>query len=408
LTTMGPAIEENGGLPLPDQPSIAVLPFQNLSGDPEQVYFSDGITNDIITDLSKFPDLLVIASNTVFTYKSQTVNVQDVSRELGVRYVLEGSVQRAGDQVRINAQLIDAPMGHHLWAERYERDLENLFALQDEMVQAIVRTLAVKVDEVERKRSMRRGTENLEAYDYVLRGREHLIARATRSANLEARKLFQRAIELDPGYAAAYLGLGLAYRVSAEHGWTEFPIKALDQARDLAQKALTLEESSDVYQLLGAVYVARAQFDLAREASERAIAINPNDWDNHSLRGQVMLYTGRAEEAIQEFETALRINPRMDVDHLYDLGLAYYLKGSYEDSIATLEKAVDLNPDHPFVHAALAAAYAQAGHLEDAARAAANVRRVHPFFEIASYGSRFRDLEDRENIAEGLSKAGLQ
>jgi adenylate cyclase len=401
-----PSTEETG-LPLPDKPSIAVLPFRNLSEDPEQEYFSDGITNDIITDLSKFHDLLVIASNTVLVYKDQAVNIQDVSRELGVRYVLEGSVQRSGAQVRINAQLIDAATGHHLWAERYERDLENLFGLQEEMVQTIVRTLTVKVDEVERNRAMRRETENLEAYDYALRGWE-LLYRTTRAANLDARKMFQQAIELDPGYSAAYVGLGLTHRAAAAHGWTEFPIQALDRARDLAQKALTFEESSEVYRLLGSVHIARAEYDHAQEASERAMEINPNDWDNHSLRAQVMLYTGRAGEAIQAYETALRINPRMDVDHLYELGLAYYLEGRLADAINTLEDAAALNPDHPFVHVALAAAYALADRPEDAARSVANVHRLHPFFEITSFGTRFRDPDDRERLAEGLRNAGLK
>ncbi len=405
--TTEPASGERVALPLPDKPSIAVLPFTNLSDDPKQGYFSDGITNDIITDLSKFRSLFVIASNSVFVYKGKPVKVQDVSRELGVRYVLEGSVQRASGTVRVNAQLIDATTGHHLWAERYDRDLKDLFALQDEIVQTIVTALAVKVDAVERERAMRKDTDSLEAYDYALRGWEYL-ARTTRSTNMEARQMFQRAIELDPRYASAYVGLGWTYRKAMGHGWTEFPGQALEQAHDLAQKALSLEESASAYRLLGYVYLPRRQYDLARRALERAIELNPNDWDSLSILGSVMLYTGRPDEAIQTYETTLRFNPAMEVDRLFELGLAYYLEMRYDDAIRTLEQGVGRNPNHPFLHIALAAAYAQAGHLEGAARATAAVRRLYPFFEVASFGTRFSNPADRASIAQGLRKAGLK
>ncbi|HSS65059.1 MAG TPA: tetratricopeptide repeat protein, partial [Gammaproteobacteria bacterium] len=397
---------EDAALPLPEKPSIAVLPFDNLSGDPQQEYFSDGISNDIITDLSKFRDLLVIASNTVFTYKGKAVNVQDVSRELGVRYVLEGSVQRADGKVRVNAQLIDAMTGHHLWAERYDRELKDLFVLQDEIVETIVRTLAVKVRTVERERTMRKGTGSLEAYDYVLRGRERL-SRTTRATNLEAREMFQRAVELDRRYASAYVGLGWTYRKAAGHGWTEFPNQALERAHELAQKALELEESSDAYGLLGYIYLFRKQYDLASHALERALELNPNDWESLSVLASTMLYTGRTEVAVQTFETTLRFNPAMDSDKLMELGIAYYLRSRYDDAIRTLQQGLGRNPDHPYLHAVLAAAHAQAGHREDAARAAAAVRRLHPFLETDSFGDRFLNPEDQAHLIDGLRKAGL-
>ncbi len=403
----GSTLEGRVALPLPDKPSIAVLPFQNLSGDPQQEYFSDGITNDIITDLSKFRDLFVIASNTVFTYKGKPVKARDVSRELGVRYVLEGSVQRASEKVRVNAQLIDATTGHHLWAERYERNLKDLFLLQDEIVQTIVRTLAVKVGTAERERAMRKDTESLEAYDYVLRGREYL-SRSTRSTNIEARQMFQRAIELDPRYGSAYVGLGWTYRRDVTLGWTEFPNQALQQAHDLAQKALNLEESAAAHRLLGWVYGVRRQYDLARRELERALELNPNDADGHADLGDVLLFGGQAEEAIRSLETALRFNPNLDAGSVVALGLAYYIKGRYDDSIATLERNLTRNRDIAFNHIVLAAAYAQAGRPKDAARAAAAVRRLHPFFEVASFGTRFRNPQDRASIAQGLYKAGLE
>ncbi|MFQ5995728.1 MAG: adenylate/guanylate cyclase domain-containing protein [Acidiferrobacterales bacterium] len=398
---------ERTALPLPDKPSIAVLPFDNLSGDREQEYFNDGITNDIITDLSKFSSLFVIASNSVFAYKGKPVKVQDVSKELGVRYVLEGSVQRAGEKVRINAQLIDATTGGHLWAQRYHRDLKHLFAVQEEIVQTIVATLAVKLTRLELERVFAKPTSNLEAYDYWLQGREYL-ARTTRSTNMEARQMFQRAIELDPRYASAYVGLGWTYRRAVGHGWTEFPDQALQQAEDLAQKALSLEESASAYRLLGYVYLPRRQYDLARRVLDRAIELNPNDWESRAFWGSVMLYTGRPEEAIHAYETTLRFNPSMDIDRLFELGLAYYLEKRYDDAIGTLEQGVGRNPDHPFLHIALAAAYAQADRSEDATRAAAKVRRLHPFFEVTSFDTRFRNPTDRAHIAEGLRKAGLE
>ncbi len=402
-----PVPAERTDLPLPEKPAIAVLPFDNLSGDREQEYFSDGVTNDIITDLSKFSSLVVIASNSVFAYKGKPVKVQDVSRELGVRYVVEGSVQKAGEMVRINAQLIDATTGGHLWAQRYHRDLKQLFDVQEEIVQTIVTTLAVKLTRLELERTFTKPTDNLEAYDYWLRGRENL-ARTTRSTNMEARQMFRRAIELDPRYASAYVGLGWTYRKAVGHGWTEFPGQALQEAEELAQKALSLEESAGAHRLIAYVHLIRGQYGLATQALERAIALNPNDWDSQAILGSILLYSGRRDEAIQSFETALRFNPRMEVDRLVELGLAYYLEKRYDDAIKALEPGIGPNPNHPFLRIALAAAYAQAGRVEDAAAAAAKVRQLHPFFEVASFGTRFSNPTDQARIADGLHKAGLE
>jgi adenylate cyclase len=400
--------EERIEVSLPAKPSIAVLPFNNLSGDPEQEYFNDGITNDIITDISKFRELFVIASNTVFTYKGKPVNVKEVSRELGVRYVLEGSVQKASEKVRINAQLIDATTGHHLWAERYDRDLKDLFVVQDEIVQAIVTKLAVKIDEAERARVMRKNPDNLEAYDYLLRGGQYF-RRRTRSAMREARQMFEKAIELDPGYASAYAALGWYYFTNAGWGWTEFPAQALQQAEDLAQKALSLEEANaSAHRLLGYVYLYRTQYDLATSELQRAIELNPNDSRSYRFLGTIMLYSSKTDEAIHLMETALRFDPSISPSTFMELALAYYLKGRYDDSIRTLERGLALKPDFVGHHIVLAAAYAQMGRSEDAAREAATVLRLDPFFEVDSYGSVFRNPADRANIAEGLRKAGLK
>ncbi len=400
--------EEKTAIRQPDKPSIAVLPFANLSGDPEQEYFSDGITNDIITDLSKFRELFIIASNTVFTYKNKPVKIQDVGRELGVRYVLEGSVQKAMDKVRINAQLIDTGTGHHLWAERYDRNLKDLFSVQDEIVQTIVTTLSVKIDESERTRAMQKETDNLKAYDYLMRGRQHYY-RYTRSSNMKARQMFQKAIELDPQYASAYVALAETRIADAAYGWTEFSNQELQQAHDLAQKALSINESNSAgHRVLGELHRRKMQDDLANIEYQRAIELNPNDARSRRSLAGYMLYSGQTDEAIELFESALRFDPNSTPGSFMNLGLAYYLKGRYQDAISTLKRGVSQNPEFAGHYVGLAAAYGQAGRSDDAKFAAEKVLKLHPFFKLDSYGSVFRDSADRDKIIEGLRKAGLK
>jgi adenylate cyclase len=392
---------------LSNKPSIAVLPFTNLSGDPEQEYFSDGITNDIITDLSKFRGLLIIASNTVFTYKGKPVKAKKVSQELGVRYVVEGSVQKADDKVRINAQLIDTATGHHLWAERYERNLKDIFALQGEIVQTIVATLAIKVDEAEIARAMRKDTTSLEAYDYVMRGWQYF-SRRTRSANVKAKEMFRKAIELDPDYGEAYWALGWAQFMNATSGWTEFFSQAMQQAQDLAKKALRLEESNAApHALLGICYLYQGEYDLAISELQRAIELNPNSpYGYHSL-GMGLLYAGLTDDAIKALETALRLDPNRNNTNFF-LGLGYYFKGRYDDAIRVLKQGLSREYNFAESHATLAASYAQTGRLEDAAGAAKMVLMLQPIFEVDSYGTAFRNPADRERIRDGLRKAGLK
>ena len=391
-----------------EKPSIAVLPFKNLSGNPEQEYFSDGITNDIITDLSKFSELSVIASNTVFTYKDKAVKVKDVRRDLGVRYVLEGSVQKVADKVRINAQLIDASTNHHLWAERYDRDLIDLFKLQDELVQTIVTKMAIRIDETERARTMRKDTGNLQAYDYLLRGWEYFYQN-TREGNKDARLMFQRAIEIDSRYSSAYAALAWSYLNDFYYGWTMFPDKSLQRTHDLAKKALSMEESNALaHSALGSIYLRRRQYDLAMSELQRAIELNPNDTHSQRQLGSVMLYSGRMDEAIYWIESALRLNPNLSIGAFMLLGQAYYLSGRYEDAITILKKGLAKNPDFMGHYIMLAAAYAQAGYTEEAKRSAAKVLRLDPFFELDSYGTVFRNSEDRSRIVQGLRKAGLK
>jgi adenylate cyclase len=395
-------------LSLAEKASIAVLPFSNLSKDPEQEYFSDGITNDLITALSKFRELLVIASNTVFAYKGKPVNIEHVGQELGIRYVLEGSVQKAGAKVRVNAQLIDAATGYHIWSERYDRELKDIFAIQDVIVQSIVGKLAVKIDEAERKRVMHKRTESLEAYDYLLRGMEYLRPKKC-SEFRKARQMFEKAIELDPDFASAYVGLGRTHQAQSSYGCTEFPTQALQQAKDLALKALSLEESNaDAYALLGIVYTFMERYDLAINQLNRAIEINPNDASSLSYRGQVMLWSGRVDDAIHSLEIAIRFDPNRSPGDFMFLGIGYYLKGQNDRAINVLEEGLSLKPDWVGNHIILAAAYAQSDRSDDAEREAQEVLRLEPFFEIENYGTIFRNQDDRAKIVQGLRKAGLK
>ena len=391
---------------LSGKPSVAVLPFKNLSGDTEQDYFSDGVTNDIITDLSKFSGVFIIASNTMFTYKNKSVKIEEIGQELGVRYVVEGSVQKAGDKVRINAQLIHAASGLHLWAERYERDLKGIFALQGEIVQTIVATLAIKVGEAELARAMHKDTDNLEAYDYLLRGSEYI--GKGRSANIKAKEMFRKAIELDPDYGSAYYVLGWTYFMDATSGWTEFPVKAMQRAQDLARKALSFDESkAGPYRLLGTCYLYQGEYDLAISELQRAIALNPNSPGGYHSLGWGLLFAGLTDEAIKALETALRLDPNRRATPFF-LGLGYYFKGRYNDAIQILKKGLSRAPNHEDMHITLAAVYAQAGHREDAAREAKKVLEIRPFFEVDAYGTALRNPTNRKHIQEGLRKAGLK
>ena len=403
-----PAAPDQIGLSGTAKPSIAVLPFANLNKDPKDDYFSEGITNDIIIDLSKFQNLLVIASNSVAGYKGKVVNAEDVSRELGVRYLLKGSVLKHGGRVRINVQLIDGANGQHLWAERYDEVAKNIWDIQDEITGRIVRTLAVRITEIEQQRVLAKSTDNLAAYEYTLRGRA-LIERQSRSENFEARKLFRRAIELDPHYATAYSGLGWTYYETVRWGWTGSPQEAMRQAHDLSQKALSLE-ATDVYgrRLLASIYGLRRQHDLALIESERLIAINPNDAGSFAQQGIALNWLGRPDGAIRALERALRFDPDMKPDIFWHLGLAYYLKERYADSVAVLQRNIGRKTEPFWDYLLLAAAYAQMDRPEEAARAAEAGRRIDPRYKRLLKFGQFKNSADVERVAQGLRKAGLK
>jgi adenylate cyclase len=345
-------------LPLPDKPSIAVLPFANMSGDPEQDYFSDGITEDLTTALAKVSALFVISRNSAFTYKGKPVDVKTVSRELGVRYVLEGSVRRAESRVRITAQLVDGFSVVHVWAESYDRELQDIFALQDEVQQKIVRAVKVKLTPEEEVWFRRQPTANLEAYEYVLRGVESLY-RYTKEATSQARQMFEKALALDPQYAGAYALLGWTYHFDWFFQWSQDP-QNLERALELAQRARALDDSlSEAHQLLSTVYLWQKQYEQAITEVERAIALDPNYADNYNVLAIILNHVGRPKDAIGWAEKAMRLDPRGPNTALYlnVIGLTYRLTGQVEQAIATQKQALLHDPNFLFAYTDLARSY---------------------------------------------------
>ena len=374
-------------LSLPDKPSIAVLPFANLSGDPEQEYFSDGITEDLITDLSKISGLFVISRNSVFLYKGKAVKPEQVSRELGVRYLLEGSVRKAGNQVRITAQLVDATTGYHLWADRYDRELQDIFAVQDEVTHKIITALRVKLTEGERGRLGRAPTNNLEAYEYFLRGLE-CYAHRTRESNEQARHMFERAVELDPHFAAAYARLGRVYMTSWAFQWNDDP-QIPGRAAALARQAVALDDTlPGAHQTLAYVYLQKKEFDQSLIEAERAVALDPNDADACVTLGEVLSCTGRPQEAVGLVEKALRLDPHYPPSYLFALGQVYYLTGQYEEAIMAFKRLLTRNPDHLRTHFFLAMVYHETGRKEEAQRQIEACRVLNP----SSYMKRMRQI----------------
>ncbi|HXG20403.1 MAG TPA: tetratricopeptide repeat protein [Methylomirabilota bacterium] len=396
-------------LTIPDKPSIAVLPFLNLSGDAEQEYFSDGITEDLITDLSKLSGLFVISRNSVFLYKGKAVKPEQVSKELGVRFLLEGSVRKAGNRVRITAQLIDATTGYHLWAERYDRDLQDIFAVQDEVTAKIVSALQVRLTAGEQERVKRPPTNNLEAYDCFLRGLEYRSHR-TQEANAQARRMFERAIALDPHFAVAHAMLGLTQLSEITTQWTQDP-GALDQLLAIAQHAVALDDAQPAaYETLAYAYLAKKQHAQAIAAAERAIALDPNSADAYQTLGDILNFAGRGEEALTLVEKAMRLNPRYPVTYLWSLGQAYRLVGKREEAATVLRRAVIRNPDYLAAHMLLAVIYYELGREEEARAAAAEMLRINPRYSLAITKKLipFQDPAAVEQVVNALEKAGLR
>jgi len=394
---------------LTDKPSVAVLPFENMSGDAGQEYFSDGITEDLITGLSKLSGLFVIARNSVFAYKGKTLKPAQVSRELGVRYLLEGSVRKAGNRVRITAQLVDATTGYHVWAERYDRELKDVFALQDEVTQKIVRVLAVKLTVPEKGRLGRAPTRNLEAYDDVLRGLEYH-RRTTKEANADARKMFARAVELDPEYAMAYAALGWAHLQAWQFQWSRDP-ETLQRAFELAQQAIAHDDSlAGPHSLLGQVYLWRKEHERAIAQAERAVALAPNGADGYETLAEVLAWSGRAEEAIGYIKQAMRLDPQYPFFYLWTLGHAYYLTGRNDEAIATLKKVVERNPNFVAAHAFLAVLYSEGGLEQEARAEGGAAARLSPQASLESLRQivPYKNEKDLERFLAAMRTVGLK
>jgi adenylate cyclase len=397
-------------LSLPDEPSIAILPFDNMSGDPKQEYFSDGITEEIITALSKTPKLLVIARNSTFTYKGKPVKVQEVGKELGVRYVLEGSVRKVGKMVRITAQLVDAKTGNHLWAERYDRKLKDIFAIQDEVTMEVMTALQVKLTEGEQARLLAKDTENLEAYLKFWQGVEH-VRRGDKDGNRLAKPLLEEVITLEPEWAAGYVGLGFMHLMDVWYRWSDSPLQSIQEGFRLAQEALALDESnSGAHALLGQFYTLTRQHEKAIEEGERAITLNPNSSQDIFLLAVSLVYAGRPKEASSSLERAMRLNPFPPPMYLLFLGHANRMLGRYEEAMSAYKKAIHIEPTLLFGHVGLAATYVLLDRKEEAFAEAAEVLRIDPKFSLEYFAGivPYKNKADTELYVDALRKAGLK
>jgi len=405
----------NRAVESPDKPSIVVLPFTNMSDDPEHEYFVDGITEEIITGLGRFREIIVVARGSSFLFKGQSVHPVEAASKLGVEYVLEGSVRKAGNRVRITIQLIDGRTGHQICAERYDRELEDIFAVQDDVSQRLVALLAGRLEETSRAQALRKSTANLSAYDYWLRGKHYLGDwKGSKDDVALARQMFERAIELDANYAAAYAGLAGAYLLEFENGWTTSQEAIGERALELARKAVALDErDSWVHLVLALAYRdVKANFELADAQVRTAIELNPNHYWNYCFKCWLSTCAGDLEEGISCGNEAVRRNPLLPDGCLSGIAIAEYLAGRYERAIETFGKMS--NPD-PECEACLAACYAQLGR-DDEARVAADDFRKRAGEEVEKAESwhaywsamlKFKDPAALEHLLEGMGKAGL-
>lgn len=389
------------------KPSVAVLPLVNQSGDPSTDYFSDGITEGIISALGRFSELTVMAYNATRPYKGKATPPGDVGRDLGVRYLVEGSVRRAGDRVRVSIRLIAADSGAMLWPEQFDEQVGEIFVLEDRIARRVAGTLVATLTRVEQQRALAKPTDSLGAYDLALRGRSNLFL-ATRAGNREARQHYERALELDPKFAAAHSGLGLAFLDMAVFGWTEFPDDMLSRAEEHARKALSINsEDLDAHRLLSKIHKVALQYDRALTAIDRVVALNPSYADAHAERGDILLWSGNILGAISAYETAFSLDPNLAAFSVLGLGLAYYSARRHEDAVRFLDREALRHPDFVFIPIILAAAYGQLGRTAEAQHMAQTIRRRLPVFDPRTFGSRFQKRDHQAYLIDGLHKAGL-
>jgi len=409
-----PPTETAQPLALPDKPSIAVLPFTNMSGDPEQDYFADGMAEDIITALSHFKALFVIARNSSFTYKGRAVDVKQIGRELGVRYVLEGSVRKAANRVRITGQLVDTATGAHLWAERFDGGLGDIFDLQDRVTESVVGAIAPAVEKAEIERAKRKPTESLDAYALYLRGLARFYQLASRQANGEALRLFNSAIELDPDFAAAYGRAALCYVIAKINGWISDAANEIAEATRLAQRAVELGKDDAIALGAGGWALAHDARDLGVGAAliDRALVLNSNLAEAWAYSGWVKNWLGEPEAAIERFARAMRLNPldpRMSAIRS-GTAHAHFFLGRYDEAVSWAAMALQDNPDYQPGLRIAAASNAMAGRLDEAHKAVARLRQLNPALRVSTLKDMrgpYRRAEDLSRYEEGLRQAGL-
>ena len=399
-------------LPLPDKPSIAVLPFQNLSGDPEQEFFADGIAEDIITALSHYSSLFVIARNSSFTYKGRAVDVKQVGRELGVRYALEGSVRKARNRVRVTAQLVEAEAGNHVWAERYDRDLTDIFALQDEITEAVTIAIAPAIADAEQRRAMRRPPESLDAWAVYQRGLWHF-SKGTAEGNTLAQKFFQQAIDLDPSFAGSYTGLAYAHRRAAGVFGTRSLAEAEDLAEALVRRAVALDANdAEARTCFGNLLMRRGDYAGALAEIESALAISPNLADAHGALGSVLTRSGHPREGRIALEKCIRLDPHNPNNNLQLLviTIGYYLSREYDAAVEAARRGIRSYPDHSNQYRWLAASLGQTGRIEEAKEVLAKAIAIAPaaFDMFVRRRVPWHRPEDHAHMLEGLRKAGWE
>lgn len=401
-----PATDQSALTAPSEKPSIAVLPFDNMSGDPEQEFFADGITEDIITELSRFPGLFVIARNSSFTYKGRAVRMQDVGRELGVRYVAEGSVRKAGNRVRVTIQLIEAATGNHVWAERYDRELTDIFDLQDEITQTIVATLPGRLDTAEAERLRRKPPSDMAAYDCLLTAKI-LHHRITKEDNSEALRLLDKAIELDPDFAQSYAWKACTLGQAMARGYTDDVDTSWKEASTALQRAVALDENDvECHRILCEVNMSSRDWEAAELHHNRAFVLNPNDPRLAAQRGELLTWMGKAEEGAEWIRKAIRLDPYEAHLRAHLLGRSLYALRDYEGALSAFRQI----PSPRYRHLAdMAAISAQMGKADEAKALAAKVLELEPGFTITGYmeGLAYREDADRAHHLEGLRKSGL-
>ena len=389
--------------------TIAVLPFVDQASDAKREYFSDGITEDIVNALGRFSALRVISNNAMRAYKGRQLAAGEVGRELGVRYVVQGSVRQADERVRVAVELSDAEKGTQLWSERYDGAGGEIFAIQDRIAKDIAGALAVKLTRLEQQRTAAKPAGSMEAYDLVLRARSAVNV-GTQASNRQARELLAKAIEIAPDYAEAYAALAEAESIRSLIGWREDPEEGMRRAAELASRAIALDDpgaNARAHAVMGRVHEFFGRYDEALAEADRAIATNPSDSVAHGIRSEVLLFLGRLDESIAAGETALRFDPRIGSDVGFVLALAYLCAQRPRDALRTTDAFLARYPDNAFSHAVRAAALAELGDMEQAKAAAADVRRVSPFFQVDVFGTRFVQPELRARAQASLRRAGL-